>query len=125
MTSMTICKSAKQAKINNLYRTEPVPNTAAGYEKTRCYLITDYNHKYFVSAIDERHYFFEYRPEYTYPEPFAVWFTLDGDTFTIIQAVTNGRTYKAERLLQRFVPITHFIALAIIKDNIVEWSKEK
>ena len=126
MIKMTILESAKKAKINNLYHTEPVPNTATGYNKNFpcCYLITDYGHKYFVSAIDKGLYFIEYLPEYNYIEPFMVWFTLDGDVFTILQAVANDRTYKAKRLLQRFVPITHLIALAIIRDNIVEW-KEK
>ena len=89
-----------------------VPNTAPGYEKTRCYMTENtYLHKYFIAANNEKDFFINYDGIGDARNGrFSAWFTLDGDTVTINKATSEGKTYTAERFLKRFRQIVYIAA---------------
>lgn len=100
-----------------------IPNTAPGYEKTRCYMTENtYLHKYFISANNEKDFFINYDGiGDAHNGRFSAWFTIDGDTVTISKATNEGRTYTAERFLKRFQQIVYIAACAIRYDKAVEY----
>lgn len=106
----TYAKAKKQRGITFEY----VPNTAAGYEKTRCY-INSSGYKYFVSAMNEKDYFVSCEDKYN---SFSVWFSLDLTQVTIKKANYQGRHEKSDKYLKKYMDILTTITSCIIFDRV-------
>ena len=97
--------SIETYKNNKKYiRFEYVPNTAAGAEHTRAYVIS-HGWKYFLSAINERDYF------------------LEGDKITVNKAHYKNRTEQAARSLKKYAMVLSMAASCIKYDNIVSYCR--
>lgn len=101
-------------------RFESVPNTAAGYERCRCYI---YSHgsKYFLSAENEKDYFLWYSDDNGEKDSFHVRFTVDGDTITINNASYKQRYEKANKFLKKYMMVVAMAHSCIKYDRIVEY----
>ena len=116
-----------------MIRYEEVPNTAKGYERTRCNMISEtFNTVWFISANTEKHYYVRYQGDYTFSgdkivkpcgkvDPVSFWVEIEGDKATITEAHQGKRAYKDGRFLKRFKPLAAIAAYAIKFDNAVEF----
>ena len=108
--------SIETYKNNKKYiRFEYVPNTAAGAEHTRAYVIS-HGWKYFLSAINERDYFLSC-------DDYSVWFTMEGDKITVNKAHYKNRTEQAARSLKKYAMVLSMAASCIKYDNIVSYCR--
>lgn len=116
-----------------MIRYEEVPNTAKGFERCRCNMISDeLNSSWFISANTEKHYYVRYQGDkwfsgikivqpYEPISPVSLWLEVENDTVTIKEADQGKRHYKDGRFLKRFKTIADIAAQAIIFDNAVEF----
>lgn len=115
-TNVTPFEAYKEAKKN--IRFDFVPNTAAGYERSRCY-ITSHFHKYFVSANTEKDFFLLYEGN----DKFSIFFQIDGDDITIKEAGYNGRKETADKYLKKYMQLLSMIHSCIKYDKVIEYRK--
>lgn len=101
-------------------RFENVPNTAAGYERCRCYI---YSHgtKYFLSAESGNDFFLWFNDESAANDSFSVRFHVDGDEITIKDATYRGRGERANKYLKKYMMVVAMAHSCIKYDRIVEY----
>lgn len=114
-TNITTLDQYKSAKEHIQF--EHVPNTAAGHENSRKY-ITFHNHKYFVTALNERDYYISHDGN----NAFSLWFWTDGDRIIIEAAKKNGRTEHAEKYLKKYAAVLAMVHSCIKYDRIINYA---
>lgn len=117
--NITSAKEYEAQKQN--FRFESVPNTAAGYDCCRKYIIdTRFGHKYFLSAITEKDFFLSNEKD-----GFSVWFSVDGNKITIDRAWNKNahREEKAARNLKKYAMLMCLAHSCIKYDRIVEYTR--
>ena len=122
-TNMTTKEQYEKVKRGCNFVFEYVPHTATGYEDNRKYItINEPNrHKYFLSAVTDKDFYLSEVDEGAHYSSFSVWFYIDGDTVTIKEASENGRSYKADKFLKRYVSIVNVMASIIKYDGIIKY----
>ena len=115
VTTKEVYTNGKQA---GNFHFENVPNTAAGYERTRCYITVNNIHKYFLSANTEKDYFLMYEGG---ANKLTVYFEAEGDMITIKKASDNGRTFTAGKYLKKYAALLAMIHSCIKYDKIIEY----
>ena len=97
-----------------------VPNTAAGYERCRTFIIS-HGTWYMLSANTEKDYFLCFHDESPANESFSVWFSVDGDKITIDKACHKKRVESASRYLKKYMMVVAMAHSCIKYDRIVEY----
>lgn len=114
-TNVTTPEAYREAK--KYIRFDFVPNTAPGYERSRCY-VTAHGHKYFLSANTEKDYYLSFDGAYN---KFSIFFQINGDQITIKKAHFNGRTEKADKYLNKYTALLAMIHSCIKYDKVIEY----
>lgn len=97
-----------------------VPNTAAGYERCRTFIIS-HGTWYMLSANNEKDYYLCHDDQSAANESFSVWFSVDGDKITINKAFFRGRVESSNRYLKKYMMVVAMAHSCIKYDKIVEY----
>lgn len=116
--NVTKYETYKNNKAHGNISFEFVPNTAAGYERTRCY-IKSLGWKYFLAALNENEYFMSLCDD-PY-NVFTVNFRADGDQVTIQKASNKGRRESADKYLKKYANLVCMLHNCIKFDKVVEY----
>ena len=119
VTNITSVENYQAAKDN--FRVENVPNTAAGFDCCRKYIVDKhYGHKYFLSAITEKDFFLQNEKD-----GFSVWFSCDGNKIRIDRAwnYNTQREERAARYLKKYAQLMCLVHSFIKYDSIVEYTR--
>lgn len=121
MITFTNSTTKETYQNNKKYITfESVPNTAAGYERCRTYIIS-HGTRYFLSANTEKDYYMNFEDKSAANDSFSVWFSIDGDKVTIHKAIYRNRIETADRYLKKYMMVLSLAHSCIKYDKIVEY----
>ena len=115
--NVTTAYQYQLGKRSNYVSFEDVPNTAQGYESC-CKYVNANGFRYFLSANNEKDYFLMCDERGT---RWAVWFTVDGDTITVIKSTYNGRSEKNAKYHKKYASILALIHSCIKYDGVVKY----